>query len=279
MKFCPECGTKLMSGGTFCSECGFRVSSLTGSGTLPPKDTAVLTGRAREAAGAGNYKLALGSLEELASADPGNPKVWNNKGLIHSKMGQYPLAVESFDKALELDDTDAHIWYGKGAALLNLGKTGDAEECMEKTLSLDPGYSLATEGLAKCKGEAGGTPAGDAAARGSEPCPICNSGMRFWDDNWWCDMCNVYPFLDDASPYTSSTDSLCDLCGGSLRRIEKYDRYWCNTCMKYAPRRGQAETTGFAPPSGVVSCHRCGTQARYIQQYGRNWCDACRNYT
>ena len=29
----------------------------------------------------------------------------------------------------------------------------------------------------------------------------------------------------------------CPFCGSQMRFIEKYSRYWCNSCQKYAPKK------------------------------------------
>jgi tetratricopeptide (TPR) repeat protein len=222
---------------------------------------------------------ALGLLEEVVEKEGGSSRIFNNKGYVHSKLGQYEKAVESFDQALGMDGDNPHILFGKGAALVNLKKHAQARECLEKVLSLDPGYETAREKLTLCGAYGEIAEPAPPGEEGAEPCPVCSSVMRFWEGNWWCDTCSIYPFLDEGGA-GGTLQSTCSQCGGPVRFIEKYGRLWCNNCMRYEPR-GSAVMASSAPALAAGSpgaCYSCSSPLRYIPQYGKNWCDTCRAY-
>ncbi len=39
------------------------------------------------------------------------------------------------------------------------------------------------------------------------------------------------------TPSGEKPEDICPLCGSQMRFIEKYSRYWCNSCQKYAPKK------------------------------------------
>jgi len=64
--------------------------------------------------------------------------------------------------------------------------------------------------------------------------------------------------------------SNCIECGSILRYIERYDRYYCDLCKKYAPKDFKLEESR--------RCPACGGEAIFIQKYGRWYCRACKQY-
>ena len=66
MKFCPECGTKLVPGAAFCSECGYRIAKDGKAGTAPERDPEDLWNGARAAMNEGDHNGALTALNDLA---------------------------------------------------------------------------------------------------------------------------------------------------------------------------------------------------------------------
>lgn len=77
-----------------------------------------------------------------------------------------------------------------------------------------------------------------------------------------------------AAPDTTATKvpdiSNCGECGSTLRFIEKYGRYYCDLCKKYAPKDFKPEES--------KRCHSCGGEAIFIHKYGRWYCRACKLY-
>lgn len=64
--------------------------------------------------------------------------------------------------------------------------------------------------------------------------------------------------------------SNCNECGSMLRYIEKFGRYYCDHCKKYAPKDFKPEESR--------RCLACGGEAIFIQKYGRWYCRACKQY-
>lgn len=62
----------------------------------------------------------------------------------------------------------------------------------------------------------------------------------------------------------------CDSCGAELIHVEKYDRWYCHRCRKYAPKESKEEKKR--------KCPNCGVDAKFISQYSRWYCWTCRQY-
>ncbi len=58
----------------------------------------------------------------------------------------------------------------------------------------------------------------------------------------------------------------CPTCGRELSYIEKYGRFYCYSCKKYAP----------AKPKNP--CPNCGKELTFIAQYQRHYCPSCGQY-
>src|SRR3989449_3985 len=58
----------------------------------------------------------------------------------------------------------------------------------------------------------------------------------------------------------------CPTCGRELSYVEKYGRFYCYSCKKYAP------------PKPKHPCPNCGMELTYIAQYGRHYCPSCGQY-
>ena len=99
----------------------------------------------------------------------------------------------------------------------------------------------------------------------------------------------------------------CPTCGGNLRFIHEYDRYYCDNCQDYkVPVHPPEQSTPQPPPSqqptqqyqnpgqsyqqstqqatpppqeeGRKVCQTCGNEARWIEEYNRYYCDNCQKY-
>jgi tetratricopeptide (TPR) repeat protein len=299
MAFCSECGMELKGKGAFCSACGTRVSPGEPSGSIASPEPNPLSLRAKDAMDSGDHERALELLREWSTADGDDYRVHNNMALVLNKMGEHERALGSFDRALELEDSNTHIWFGRGSALFGLKRYSDARESYGKALAIDPDNLRARSGLERCDSmledsllEDDGEKAGPAGDGGDgKPCPVCASLMRHWEGNWWCDTCDRYPLLDDAptlpvpvesAPYAQdagvpAAPDTCSGCGGPLRFVSRYGRYWCTRCERYERQKGGA-VPGSAAPGGAEKCPRCGNPSRFIKEYGRKWCNTCRVY-
>lgn len=92
-------------------------------------------------------------------------------------------------------------------------------------------------------------------------------------------------------------DLKCTDCGGNLRYIEPYDRFWCDKCAKYMEIGfgKELETAILEEITEVVpeetplqeeievtekkfKCPVCNYDLQYFEEYERYWCDMCAEY-
>jgi ribosomal protein S27AE/predicted RNA-binding Zn-ribbon protein involved in translation (DUF1610 family) len=84
--------------------------------------------------------------------------------------------------------------------------------------------------------------------------------------------------------YASKDDKLkgtpekkkCPDCGGELRFIEKYNEHYCNSCKKYPLRARNKVATVKAE---VLSCPKCSTPLKWVEKYSRHYCYTCKEYS
>jgi predicted RNA-binding Zn-ribbon protein involved in translation (DUF1610 family) len=141
-----------------------------------------------------------------------------------------------------------------------------------------------------------------APPRIGKPCPTCGRELTFIPDynRHYCYNCKKYAPLEGKPAVTPSpapapavevipapkppepaptpapapppavefvaVKNPCPTCGRELSYIEKYGRFYCYSCKKYAP----------AKPKNP--CPNCGKELTYIAQYGRHYCPACGQY-
>jgi len=105
----------------------------------PELSTAERVRMARSYLKAGRSNEALLALDAAIAADPDNPVIYHNRGLVCVEAGQLAAAAESFEKVLELDPsyTDAHNFLG--VIYTELERPMDAERHLRAALD-DPVY-------------------------------------------------------------------------------------------------------------------------------------------
>jgi len=67
----------------------------------------------------------------------------------------------------------------------------------------------------------------------------------------------------------------CPECGGDLRFIEKYNEHYCGACKKYPFKTGSKAPTG---KSEVLACPKCSTPLKWVEKYSRHYCYTCKEY-
>ena len=146
------------------------------------------------------------------------------------------------------------------------------------------------------------------------PCKECGTLLHFVHEYsmWWCDGCGKYVGGDsgagsqaasagqDQTDHSQTADAglartsrsqaidenRCHDCGDTLRFIDQYRMWWCETCQKYiGEEEEKKDEHASSPPQPVEAqgaptypCRNCGTMLKFIDQYQRWWCDGCRNY-
>jgi predicted RNA-binding Zn-ribbon protein involved in translation (DUF1610 family) len=73
----------------------------------------------------------------------------------------------------------------------------------------------------------------------------------------------------------TSEGKKCPECGGELRFIEKYNEHYCNACKKYPLRAGSAVA---AVKTEVLLCPKCSAPLKWIEKYSRHYCYTCKEY-
>ena len=73
---------------------------------------------------------------------------------------------------------------------------------------------------------------------------------------------------------------MCPNCGQPLKYIEKYSRYYCYSCKKYAPKE-PPEAPKAAPAAKAPEakkCPDCGGDLKFIDKYSEWYCYTCKKY-
>ncbi len=98
----------------------------------------------------------------------------------------------------------------------------------------------------------------------------------------------------------------CPTCGGQLRFVQEYERYYCDNCEDYkmpvhppepsTPQPPQSQQSGQqyqqpqnqpsqqptqqapSPEEETKICPTCGNEVRWIEEYERYYCDNCQKY-
>jgi len=72
---------------------------------------------------------------------------------------------------------------------------------------------------------------------------------------------------------------MCTSCGQPLKYIEKYSRYYCYACKKYAPRDDPARAVVQSPAdTSPKECPDCAKPMKYIEKYTEWYCYTCKKY-
>ncbi len=78
----------------------------------------------------------------LRTTDRMSAIIWNNKGVVLSRLERFSDAVEAFDQALMIDPRYCAAWNNKGVLLSRMGEYTKALEAFEKALQPDWGDSV-----------------------------------------------------------------------------------------------------------------------------------------
>jgi tetratricopeptide (TPR) repeat protein len=63
--------------------------------------------------------------------------IWNNKGVVLSKMGLFAQSIEAFDRAIQLYPEYCNAWNNKGVALSRLGQYEKSIEAYDRALQIN----------------------------------------------------------------------------------------------------------------------------------------------
>ena len=91
------------------------------------------------AVGSGDWPAADRALDALLRADPRNPALHYNRGLVRRRLDRPAYAVAAYDAALGLAPDHANAVFERAACLLDLGRLADAEAGFADYLARVPG--------------------------------------------------------------------------------------------------------------------------------------------
>lgn len=106
--------------------------------TTAPDDVAALNARARSHFILGELEPALVLLDAAAELDPGLPEIWNNRGVILTRLGRLAEARGSFAKGLALAPGDPGILLNRALTLLVDGDAAGALADLDRTVEALP---------------------------------------------------------------------------------------------------------------------------------------------
>jgi tetratricopeptide (TPR) repeat protein len=81
---------------------------------------------------------AMKVLDEAVKIDPGNDRIYYNRGLLQYEMNRKAEAEKSFVKAIELKSLNPKVYYNYGLLLKEAGKLKEAEAILKKGITVNP---------------------------------------------------------------------------------------------------------------------------------------------
>jgi len=106
----------------------------------PATDMAGLAAAAAAHYQAGRLPDAEAAYRAALAADPGNPAVMQNIGVIAAALGRYRDAIELFDEAIALRPRSVAAHYNRALALLALGERRGAIDALSRVCALQPDH-------------------------------------------------------------------------------------------------------------------------------------------
>lgn len=86
----------------------------------------------------GKNTEALSVLNDAATIDPGNDRIFYNLGLLQYEMNNVPAALENFKKAVSLGSQNTGVYYNYGLLLQQQGNLSEAEQVLRKGFAIQP---------------------------------------------------------------------------------------------------------------------------------------------
>ncbi|MGB3404547.1 MAG: tetratricopeptide repeat protein [Microcoleaceae cyanobacterium] len=96
------------------------------------------------------YAEAIDSYDKAIKIHSDYPDAWNNRGVALGKLKEYEKAVDSYDHAVELKPDYADAWNNRGFALAQLKKYDEAIQSYQQATALKPNFYLVWYNQARC---------------------------------------------------------------------------------------------------------------------------------
>lgn len=117
-KFCASCGTKLVDGATFCTECGARVEQPSGGPQV--------------SAPAGDAQQPLSALHQMRVDE------LTAEGNRHFEQGNYLQTIEAYTQVIQLTPQDASAYVVRCSAYNQLGNHQQAIQDASRAIEINP---------------------------------------------------------------------------------------------------------------------------------------------
>lgn len=98
------------------------------------------------------YHEAIASYEKALQLRSEYADAWNNRGVALGKMKYYEAAVLSYDRAIHLKENYVDAWNNRGFALAQLQRYDEAITSYQKAAQLNPEFYLVWYNQARCYG-------------------------------------------------------------------------------------------------------------------------------
>lgn len=85
---------------------------------------------------AGQYEEAEKAFQAALEADPEQPAVWANLGMVQARLKRHDDAVSSYNQAIQLDPENVSFYQNRGSVYSDMGDTVKAQQDYEKAASL-----------------------------------------------------------------------------------------------------------------------------------------------
>ncbi|MEL7039318.1 MAG: tetratricopeptide repeat protein [Cyanobacteria bacterium J06592_8] len=96
------------------------------------------------------YHEAIAAYEQALQLRSEYADAWNNRGVALGKLKYYEAAVSSHDRAISLKESYVDAWNNRGFALAQLKQYEDAINSYQKAAQLNPDFYLAWYNQARC---------------------------------------------------------------------------------------------------------------------------------
>ncbi|MBL8703874.1 MAG: tetratricopeptide repeat protein [Rhodospirillales bacterium] len=113
-----------------------------------PESAAAALDRAIQLHRQGQHDQAIEAYSAILRADPAQPRVWVNLGVVLRAAGRLDAAVAAYRRAIALDPGNAGIHSNLGNVLRDLGRRDEAIAAQERALELDPSNHAASYNMA-----------------------------------------------------------------------------------------------------------------------------------
>ncbi len=104
------------------------------------------------------FPEAQSLLNEAATREPKNPRVWYNLGLLEKSLGHPDISVRDFERVIALDPNDADSQYFLGQDYMTLHEYAKAIAAFDAALKLNPFHASAAFAIAQAYQRSGDTP-------------------------------------------------------------------------------------------------------------------------